>query len=108
MKIYFIYVTFGSLKEAKRLGGQLVKNKLAACTNIIPIIYSTYVWKNKTMMDKECSMIVKTSKTKVQAAIKFIVKKHSYECPAVSAFPIESTHTDFQRWINEQTMSKFE
>ena len=106
MKIHFIYVTFGSLKEAKKLGSQLVKNKLAACTNIIPIIYSTYVWKNKTMTDKECSMIVKTSKSKVQAAIKFIVKKHSYECPAVSAFPIESTHTDFQRWISEQTMAK--
>ena len=106
MKIYFIYVTFGSLREAKRLGGQLVKNKLAACTNIIPTIYSTYVWKNKTMTDKECSMIVKTSKSRVKAAIKFIVKKHSYECPAVSAFPIQSTHTDFQRWINEQTMTK--
>ena len=106
MKIYFIYVTFDALKEAKRLGAQLVKNKLAACTNIIPTIYSTYVWKNKTMMDKECSMIVKTSKLKVKAAIKFIVEKHSYECPAVSAFPIESTHTDFQRWINEQTMTK--
>ena len=106
MKIYFIYVTFGSLKEAKSLGNQLVMNKLAACTNIIPTIYSTYVWKNKTMTDKECSMIVKTSKSKVKEAIKFIVKKHSYECPAVSAFPIESTHTDFQRWINEQTMTK--
>ena len=97
MKIYFIYVTFGSLKEAKRLGGQLVKNKLAACTNIIPVIYSTYVWKNKTMVDKECSMIVKTSKLKVKAAIEFIVKKHSYECPAVSAFPIESAYGDFQK-----------
>ena len=103
MKIYFIYVTFGSLKEAKRLGGQLVKKKLAACTNIIPKIYSTYVWKNKIMMDKECSMIVKTSKTKVKTAIRYIVKKHSYECPAVSAFPIDFAHTDFQKWINEQT-----
>ena len=106
MKIYFIYITFGSLKEAKRLGSQLVKNKLAACTNIIPTIYSTYVWKNKTMTDKECSMIVKTSKSRVKEAIKFIVKKHSYECPAVSSFPIELAHTDFQRWINEQTMTK--
>ena len=106
MKIYFIYITFGSLKEAKRLGSQLVKNKLAACTNIIPTIYSTYVWKNKTMTDKECSMIVKTSKSRIKAAIKFIVKKHSYECPAVSSFPIELAHTDFQRWINEQTTTK--
>ena len=105
MKIYFIYVTFGSFREAKRLGRLLVKNKLAACTNIIPAIYSTYVWKNKTMVDKECSMIVKTSKLKVKAAIKFIVKKHSYECPAVSAFPIESAHGDFKKWINEQVMS---
>ena len=100
-------MTFGSLKEAKRLGTQLVEKKLAACTNIIPTIYSTYVWKNKTMIDKECAMIVKTSKSKVEAAIKFIVKKHSYECPAVSAFPIELAHVDFQRWINEQTMTKF-
>ena len=103
MKIYFIYVTFGSLNDAKRLGGELVKNKLAACTNIIPTIYSTYDWKNKTMMDKECSMIVKTSKSKVKKAIKFIVKQHSYECPAVSAFPISSSHEDFKKWINKQT-----
>tara|TARA_B100001765_G_scaffold198840_1_gene150409 strand:+ start:179 stop:496 length:318 start_codon:yes stop_codon:yes gene_type:complete len=105
MKIYFIYVTFGSLKEAKSLGNKLVKNKLAACTNIIPTIYSTYVWKNKTMTDKECSMIIKTSKSKVKAAIKFIVGKHSYQCPAVSAFPIKFAHSDFKRWINEQTTS---
>ena len=61
--------------------------------------------KTKNMMDKECSMIVKTSKSKVKDAIKFIVKKHSYECPAVSAFPIDFSHTDFQKWINKQTKS---
>ena len=105
MKIYFIYVTFGSLIEAKKMGKKLVKAKLAACTNIIPVIYSTYVWKNKTMIDKECSMIVKTSKSKVKAAIKFIVKKHSYECPAVSAIPVDFAHKDFQKWINEQINS---
>ena len=106
MKIYFIYVTFGNLKEAKRMGKQLVKNKLAACTNIIPTIYSTYVWKNKTMMDKECSMIVKTSKSTVKRAMRFVIKNHSYDCPAVSSFPIELAHLDFQRWIKEQTMTK--
>ena len=103
MRIYFIYVTFGSLKEAKALGKKLVKNKLAACTNIIPTIYSTYVWKKKTRMDKESSMIVKTSKSKVKLAIKFIIKEHSYTCPAISAFPISFSHSEFEEWITEQT-----
>ena len=103
MKIYFIYTTFKDLKEAKNIGGGLVKNKLAACTNIIPTIYSTYVWKKKTYIEKECSMIIKTSKSKVQKAIIFIKKKHSYECPAISAFPIKKSHKDFEKWIIDQT-----
>ena len=103
MKIYFIYLTFKSLREAKKLSSKLVKLKLAACTNIIPAIYSTYVWKKKTHIDKECSMIIKTSKSKVQKAITFIKKKHSYECPAISAFSIQKSHKDFEKWIIDQT-----
>ena len=38
MKIYFIYSTFKNAKSAKLLSSKLVKNKLAACTNIIPAI----------------------------------------------------------------------
>ncbi len=105
MKIYLIYSTFKNFKEAKNIGHKLVKNKLAACTNIIPIIYSTYVWKNKTMVDKECSMIIKTTKSKVKEAIQFIVKKHSYDCPAVTAFPIDFAHKEFKNWIIDETKS---
>ena len=105
MKIYFIYVTFGNIKNAKKISSLLVNQRLAACTNILPSIYSTYIWNNKIQNDKECSMIVKTSKLKVKKAIQFIVKHHSYDCPAVSAFPIELSHKDFQKWITEQTRS---
>ena len=105
MKIYLIYSTFKDLKEAKSIGSKLVKNKLAACTNIIPLIYSTYFWKKKTMVDKECSMIIKTTKSKVKKAIKFIVKKHSYDCPAVTAFPVDYVHKNFKKWIIEETKS---
>ena len=41
-------------------------------------------------------MIVKTSQSKVKKAMQFITNEHSYECPAVSAFPIKSALTNNQ------------
>ena len=103
MKVYFVYVTFKNIREAKKIGKLLVKSKLAACVNIFPDILSIYAWKNKLHDDKECSAIFKTPKTKVSKVIKTISKNHSYDCPSISAFPIEKIHAEFQKWIVRQT-----
>ena len=106
MKIYVVYVTFDNINEAKKIGKILVKNKFAACINIFPNILSIYSWQDKLHSDNECSGIIKTSKTKVSQVIKNILKYHSYDCPSISAFPIERTHKEFQKWIINQTSNK--
>ena len=103
MKIYFIYVTFKNINEAKKIGNLLVKNKLAACVNIHPMITSIYAWKNKIYNDKESSAIFKTTKSKVSKVINIITNNHSYDCPSISAFPIEKIHPKFKKWIIVQT-----
>ena len=103
MKVYFVYATFKNIREAKKIGKLLVKSKLAACVNIFPNILSIYAWKNKLYDDEECSAIFKTQKTKVSQVIKTISKNHSYDCPSISAFPIEKMHAEFQKWIVNQT-----
>jgi len=101
MEIYFIYVTFGSLKEAKRLGGQLVKNKLAACTNIIPVIYSTYVWKNKIQNSKEIIICGKTTSENQKKIIQIVKSLHSYSVPCIIFFDIKNGNKDFLKWIKQ-------
>ena len=39
----------------------------------------------------------------INTVIKYIVRKHSYDCPAVTAFPIKFAHKDFENWIIEET-----
>jgi periplasmic divalent cation tolerance protein len=103
MKIHFIYVTFNKLKNANALGAKLVKLRLAACTNVIPNIHSTYAWKGKIVVDKECAMIVKTTSAKVKQAIQFIKSNHPYEQPAISAFAASHVIKDFAKWVIGQT-----
>ena len=68
-------------------------------------IYLNIVWKKEIKVDKECSMLVKTTQSKVKKAMKFILKRPSYDCPAVTAFPIKFAHKDFKNWIIEETKS---
>jgi periplasmic divalent cation tolerance protein len=42
-----IYVTTGSVNEAKKIGRALVEEKLVACSNIISPIRSIYVMTRK-------------------------------------------------------------
>jgi periplasmic divalent cation tolerance protein len=53
-KPILIYATFPSLKDAERIGAELVDCRLAACVNIIPDMTSIYIWNDKRQYDSEC------------------------------------------------------
>jgi len=53
MNPVLIYSTTDSLKEARTIGNELVKNKIAACVNIIPNVESIYNWQNELHQDSE-------------------------------------------------------
>lgn len=47
------YVTVPNPEVGKTIGRGLVKEKLAACVNIIPQVISIYEWKNEINEDNE-------------------------------------------------------
>jgi len=57
----FVYSTFPSRKEAKRIGEALVKRRLVGCVNVFPID-SVFAWKGKIAREKEVAAIIKTEK----------------------------------------------
>lgn len=98
-----LYITCGSKIEAVNLGKLLVKNKLAACTNIIPNIKSIFNWKDKVNQSQESILIGKTQKKNVSKIIKLIERKHSYKCPCIVFFDIEKGNKKFLSWIKKNS-----
>lgn len=95
-----IYSTFSTLKEAKRIAGLLVKNKLAACVNIFSID-SVYKWKGRVVEEKEWSAFIKTKKRNFKKVEKFILKHHSYTTPCIIQIPVQKVTQKYKKWLKE-------
>lgn len=101
MSVRLVYMTAKDKKEARHIGGHLVKARLAACVNIFCNINSLYVWKGGLQDDQETAFIAKTTQEKLPALIEAVKAIHSYECPCVIAIPVPEGNADFMDWIDQ-------
>ena len=102
-KFCWVYMTAGSVEEAKSIGQILVGKNLAACVNLLENMISIYKWEEKLEESKEVIMIAKTSKTLMPKLIETVNSLHSYDCPCLLELPIQGGNPDFLSWIESQT-----
>ena len=99
----WIYMTAGSVEEARTIGRALVEDRLAACVNLIDGMRSIYRWQDAIQDDAETVLIAKTRADLVDALTERVRALHSYECPCVVALPMVGGNPAFLDWIAEQT-----
>lgn len=103
MSATLVYMTAGSVEEARAIGTSLVERRLAACVNILPGMLSQYRWEGNVQTDEEAVLIAKTRSELVDALTGHVREIHSYDCPCVVALPIRGGNSDFLQWIAEET-----
>lgn len=97
-----VYITTSDYQEAKKIGEEIVKLRLAACANILGNVESLYWWKGDLEKAKERILILKTTKNKVEEIKKQVKKLHSYENPCVIAIPIIEGSEEYLDWIKKE------
>ena len=102
-KFCWVYMTAGSVEEAKSIGKILVGQNLAACVNLLENMTSIYKWEEKLEESQEVIMIAKTRKTLMPKLIETVNSLHSYDCPCILELPIQGGNPDFLSWIKSQT-----
>lgn len=96
-----VLVTAGSEREARKIAKGLLKEKCAACINIIPRVDSHFLWKGKIEKANESLLIIKTKKLYLEKVTKLVKELHSYEVPEIIALPIMGGNEDYLKWISE-------
>ncbi|XP_061970005.1 protein CutA, chloroplastic isoform X2 [Populus nigra] len=74
-----VYVTVPNREAGKKLANSIVKEKLAACVNIVPGIESVYQWQGEIQSDAEELLIIKTRQSLLEALTEHVKANHEYE-----------------------------
>lgn len=101
MDYIIVFITTSNKKEAKKLATALIKNRLAACVNIIGGLRSLFKWQGKLDEAQEVLLIVKSKKEKFNKIAKLVKSLHSYEVPEIIAIPIASGFKPYLKWIDD-------
>ncbi|MHA1238475.1 MAG: divalent-cation tolerance protein CutA [Candidatus Odinarchaeia archaeon] len=94
-----VIVTASSLEEAEKIAETLVKDKKAACVNLISNVTSVYSWKGKLCKDSEVILLIKTIQEKLEDVILTVKSIHSYEVPEIISIPIEKGLEEYLEWV---------
>ncbi|HHG83341.1 MAG TPA: divalent-cation tolerance protein CutA [Bacteroidetes bacterium] len=103
MQPRFVYVTCKNKEEALLIGQVVVKERLAACANVIGGMAAVYWWKGELVTEQEAVLIFKTQENRMDALIEKVKSEHSYSVPCVVALPILEGNPDYLSWIIKES-----
>ncbi len=98
-----VLITASNIKEARRIAGALLAEKLAACVNTVAKVESQYWWKGRIEKANESLLIVKTRASLVGSLIKKVKQIHSYSVPEVISLDIRQGNPDYLNWLDSST-----
>ncbi len=87
--------------EAKTLAAKIIELRLAACVQILPQMTSVYVWDEKTKMEPEHLLLIKTLPEKYDELQDFLTANHSYSIPEIVAVRADKVFEPYHAWIKD-------
>ncbi|GLS46866.1 divalent-cation tolerance protein CutA [Methylobacterium brachythecii] len=98
-----VYTTLPDTQTALAIGEALVRERLAACVNVLPGMESVYAWKGAIERGHEVVAILKTREGLAEPLSAALKARHPYETPIILHLPVSGADPDTAAWILAET-----
>lgn len=99
--LILVHTTCGDAEEAERLAASLVDERLAACASIGAPIVSVYPWDGRIERDRECPLLLKSTRSAFVRLRDRIERLHSYDVPEVLAVEVCDASEAYADWVRD-------
>jgi periplasmic divalent cation tolerance protein len=82
---------------------QLVDERLAASAHIIDVVTSVYRWDGDVHQTTEARAFLRSRQDRVQDLVQFVLPRHPYKVPNITALPIVGGNPDYLTWARNET-----
>jgi periplasmic divalent cation tolerance protein len=84
----------------------LLKEKLAACANLVPKVESHYWWQGQLESSTEVMMIMKTRADALARLEKIVISNHPYDTPEIISLELKEGNEKYLNWISSNTLPR--
>jgi periplasmic divalent cation tolerance protein len=105
-QLLVVVTSVGTEEQAIDIAHALIRNRQAACVNLMPNVHSIYRWKGRVCDDGEFLLFIKTRSGEFEAVRETIQKMNTYELPEVLAYRVDDSSPAFAAWIRKATNPK--
>ena len=99
-----VVTSVGTEDQALDIAHALVRNRQAACVNLVPNVHSIYRWKGRVCDDGEFLLLIKTTGKEFAGVRQTIQEINTYELPEILAYRVDEASDAFASWIAKTTM----
>lgn len=103
MSIVLAYIPCPSHEVARAIGQAMVKEKLAACANIMSPVQSLYMWEGALQESQETVCLLKTQEKLFTRLRQRVEALHPYEVPCILSLPVNQGNPSFLQWLIHET-----
>ena len=97
-EIYLVITTEADKKNASKLAGLLLREKLIPCVSFKEI-ESHFWWKENINQSNEVQLMIKCKKGNLNRVCNKIAEWHSYQIPEIIYFRV-SANKNYYHWMN--------